>query len=67
MCSTPKMPSVDNKQPEIQAPTYADAEVTKASEQTRSSVMANANKNVKTSSRGLGDEANKKKKSLLGE
>lgn len=66
MCSTPKMPSVNNKQKEIQAPTYADAEVTKASEQAKATASS-GDKTIKTTGRGLGEEANKKKKSLLGE
>jgi len=67
MCS-PSMPKVSNKkQPEIATPTIADATVTKASEKTMQKASNLADKDVKTSSRGLGDEAKTKKKNLLGE
>ena len=68
MCSTPKMPKVDNSIPEqIATPTLADASVTKASAKTRSNASALAKRNVKTSARGLLDDATVQKKGLLGE
>lgn len=68
MCSTPSMPKTDTKkQPEIATPTIADAEVTKASEATRKNAKKNTNQDVKTTARGLGEEATTKKKTLLGE
>lgn len=68
MCSTPKMPSTNTTpKPEIAAPTYADAQVSKASTNTRNKTAALAGRDTKTSPRGLGDIANTKKKELLGE
>lgn len=68
MCSTPSMPSVQStQQKEVAAPTYADAAVTKASAATRNKSAALAGRDIKTSSRGLTDEAAKQKKNLLGE
>ena len=68
MC-TPSMPktTTPKKQPEIATPTIADASVTKASNKTMSKASNLADKDIKTTSRGLGDEARTKKKSLLGE
>lgn len=68
MCSTPKIPSTKpQEQPVIAAPTYADAQVTKASAKTRTKAAALAGRDIKTSARGLGDEAKTQKKELLGE
>lgn len=69
MCSPsiPKTTTNTVKQPEIATPTIADATVTKASEATRKNAKKNANQDIKTTARGLGDEAPTKKKSLLGE
>ena len=68
MCSTPKMPSTKTEpQEEIATPTYADAAVTKASAKTRNKAAALAGRDIKTSARGLGDEAKTEKKELLGE
>lgn len=67
MCSTPSMPSVNTEQKDIAAPTYADASVTKASSNARNKTASLAGRDIKTSARGLGDEATTKKKELLGE
>ena len=67
MCSTPKMPTISNNTKEIAAPTYADAAVTKASAATRNKSAALAGRDIKTSPRGLSDEAKTNKKNLLGE
>lgn len=68
MCSTPSMPSVDTKAPEtIATPTYADASVTKASAKTKNKAASLANRNIKTSARGLLDDATTQRKGLLGE
>jgi len=68
MCSTPSMPDVQQaKKQEVAAPTYADAAVTKSSAATRYKTAALAGRDIKTSSRGLTDEAKKEKKNLLGE
>ena len=70
MCSTPKMPAVAQAaapQEQVAAPTYADASVSKASTNTRNKTAALAGRDTKTSARGLGDDANTKKKELLGE
>jgi hypothetical protein len=62
------MPSVANQvQEPVAAPTYADASVSKASAKTRNKTAALAGRDIKTSARGLGDDANTKKKELLGE
>lgn len=68
MCSTPKAPKADNTPVEtIATPTAADASVSKASTNTRNKASSLANRNIKTSARGLTDEATTSKKGLLGE
>ena len=68
MCSTPSMPAVQSsQQKEVVAPTYADATVSKASTSERNRLSSLAGRDVKTSTRGLNDEAKTKKKSLLGD
>ena len=51
----------------VSSPTYADAEVTKASTIERKKQAALAGRNIKTSARGLNDDAKTDKKNLLGE
>ena len=51
----------------VATPTYADADVTKTSDNQRKKLSALANRNVKTSARGLGEEAVTAKRKLLGE
>lgn len=68
MCSTPKAPSANNDAPQqLATPTLADASVSKASSNTRNKTASLANRNIKTSARGLTDEATTTKKGLLGE
>lgn len=68
MCSTPKMPAAETKTTEtVATPTLADASVSKASTNTRNKAASTAGRNIKTSARGLLDEANTQKKGLLGE
>lgn len=68
MCSTPKMPSVSNDNTQqVATPTLADATVSKASTNTRNKTASLASRNIKTSARGLTDEATTQKKGLLGE
>ena len=68
MCSTPKMPAVQKASEEqIAAPTYADASVTKAAQNTRAKSESLAGRDIKTSARGLSDNAPTKKKQLLGD
>lgn len=68
MCSTPKMPAAETNTTEtVATPTLADASVSKASTNTRSKAASTAGRNIKTSARGLLDEANTQKKGLLGE
>lgn len=68
MCSTPKPPSVSNDAPQqVATPTLADASVSKASTNTRNKTASLASRNIKTSARGLTDEATTAKKGLLGE
>ena len=51
----------------VTSPTYADAEVTKASAIERKKAASLAGRNIKTSARGLNDDAKTDKKNLLGE
>jgi len=68
MCSTPKMPSTANQvQETIATPTPADASVSKASQKTKNKAASLNQRNIKTSARGLTDEATTNKKGLLGE
>lgn len=67
MCSVPKIPTTKQTvQPQV-APTYADASISKASVNTRNKAAALAGRDIKTTSRGLSDDANVKKKNLLGD
>lgn len=67
MCSTPSVPSASSTTTEqVAAPTYADASVSKSSTATRNKTAALAGRDIKTSPRGLGDEATTEKKELLG-
>jgi len=70
MCmSSPKMPAAPApvQQEPIAQPTMADAEVTKASATERKKLAGLAGRNIKTSARGLNDEASTNKKTVLGE
>lgn len=68
MCSTPKMPTAEPVKTEtIATPTLADASVTKSSATTKNKAQSLANRNIKTSARGLLDDATTQKKGLLGD
>jgi hypothetical protein len=68
MCSTPSTPSLPAETTKaVATPTLADASVTKASTNTRNKAASFASRNIKTSARGLVDDANTQKKGLLGE
>lgn len=67
MCSTPKIPSVASNTEVIATPTAADASVTKAKANQRNKTVANNGRDIKTSSRGVTEEATTNKKKLLGE
>lgn len=67
MCSTPKMPSVATTTEAVATPTAADANVTKAKTAQRNKTAANAGRDIRTSARGLTEEATTTKKKLLGE
>lgn len=67
MCSTPKMPSVSKEVETVATPTAADASVTKAKAAERNKTAMNAGRDIRTSARGLSDEATTQKKKLLGE
>ena len=67
MCSTPKMPATQSTPEPIATPTLADASVSKASAKTRNKAASTSGRNIKTTSRGLLDEATTQKKGLLGE
>ncbi|MDD3238232.1 MAG: hypothetical protein PHV37_09075 [Candidatus Gastranaerophilales bacterium] len=68
MCSTPSTPAVASTadKEQVAAPTYADASVSKSSTSTRNKTAALAGRDIKTSARGLGDDAATSKKELLG-
>ena len=68
MCSTPDIPTTTatvEKQPV--APTFADASVTKASVNAKNKSAKLAGRDIKTSARGLLDDATTTKKQLLGD
>lgn len=70
MCSTPKMPSTNTNNTvteTVSTPTLADASVSKASANTRNKTASLASRNIKTTARGLLDDAPTSKKGLLGE
>ncbi len=68
MCTTPKMPAAQNTVTEtVATPTAADASVTKAKNAQRNKTAANAGRDIRTTERGLSDEAATTKKKLLGE
>lgn len=67
MCSTPKIPSVASNTEVIATPTAADASVTKAKANQRNKTAANNGRDIKTSSKGVTEEATTNKKKLLGE
>ena len=69
MCSSPKIPEADTTpEPEpIAAPVQADAKVQKAALTARNQHAAKANQNIYSSELGVIDEAETKKKTLLGE
>lgn len=67
MCSTPKMPAVSDNTEVIATPTAADASVTKAKANQRNKAAANNGRDIRTSSRGVSEEAATNKKKLLGE
>lgn len=68
MCSTPSMPQVSQTQQKaVATPTYADASVQKAGATTRNKTAALAGRDIKTSPRGLGEDAETQKKQLLGQ
>ncbi len=65
MCTAPKISQSSIKSaPVLATPTYADASISKPSLLQRNS---EGNRNIKTSSRGLLEDAYKVKKGLLGE
>nr|DAJ76582.1 MAG TPA: hypothetical protein [Caudoviricetes sp.] len=68
MCSTPSAPKVETTEPkQVATPTLADASVSKASTNTRNKTASLASRNIKTTARGLTDDATTQKKGLLGE
>ena len=67
MCSTPKMPETSNNTEVIATPTAADASVTKAKTAQRNKTAANAGRDIRTSARGISEDATTNKKKLLGE
>lgn len=68
MCSTPKTPSLPAEETKtVATPTLADASVTKASTNTRNKTASMASRNIKTTARGLTDDATTQKKGLLGD
>lgn len=67
MCSTPKMPATPAVTETVATPTAADASVTKAKTAQRNKTAANSGRDIRTTARGVTEEATTKKKKLLGE
>ena len=69
MCSTPSVPSVSSTTASdpVATPTYADAAVQKAGENTRTQTAALSSRNVKTSATGDLTKASTRKTELGGE
>ena len=69
MCTKPKVHevSVPVASIPIATPTYADADVQKAGAAERNRIQGLANRNIKTTTRGLGEDVPTDKKRLLGE
>lgn len=68
MCSKPKMPKASSTPAEtVATPTAADASVTKVKANQRNKTAGNSGRDIRTSARGLTDEATTTKKKLLGE
>ena len=68
MCTKPKIHEVSEPITKpIATPTYADADVQKAGATERNRVQGLANRNIKTTTRGLGEDVPTDKKRLLGE
>ena len=68
MCVTPKTSETTTTNTQtVATPTLADASVSKASTATRNKAASLANRNIKTTARGLLDDATTQKKGLLGE
>ena len=66
--SSPSTPQVQTSTPKaVATPTPADASVQKASSHTRNRTAALAGRDIKTSPRGLGEDAETQKKQLLGQ
>lgn len=51
----------------VSTPTYADASVTKTSDTQRRKIAGLSSRNIKTSSRGVQEDASTQKRKLLGE
>ena len=66
MCSTPKMPSVQETQV-IKTATQADASTQKSSAVNRQGVKGIISQNIRTTNNGLDDDVIASKKKLLGE
>ncbi len=67
MCSTPKLSTPSTNVETIATPTQADANVTKAGSTQRAKAAANSGRDIRTSSKGINEEAKTSKKKLLGE
>jgi len=67
MCSTPKVPSVEQNTEVIKNAVQADASVQKANAANRTANRGIVSENIRTSNNGLNDEVMTSKKKLLGE
>ena len=67
MFSQPKMPPVQAPPPPPNAPTLADASVSKAGQQTRAAAVGGVGSTIATSPQGVIGKASTAGKSLLGQ
>lgn len=68
MCSSPKIPAASTAPVQtVATPTAADASVTKAKTATRNKTAASSGRDIRTSARGISEQATTEKKKLLGE
>ena len=69
MCGSKKVvvPETTTTVQNVSTPTYADASVTKTSDTQRRKIAGLSSRNIKTSARGVQEDAVTQKRKLLGE
>lgn len=69
MCGSKKVvvPETTTTVQNVSTPTYADASVTKTSDTQRRKIAGLSSRNIKTSTRGVQEDAVTQKRKLLGE